>query len=99
MWLEIRADRTLVEVMARIVPDAPGRSHGTDLAEPRHAAALTTALRYQAAAGAATSRAPRALFAHRKALKDGLVEPPGTAPSVPEPANQNSTNELPPGPD
>ena len=34
MWLEIRAERGLVETLARIVPDAPGRSHGTDLAEP-----------------------------------------------------------------
>ena len=73
MWLEIRADRTLVETMAEIPPVARGRSHGTDLQDPRHAAALGTALRYQTAAGMATQRALRALLTHRKAVKDGLV--------------------------
>ena len=37
MWNEIRADRTLVETMAEIPPCRPGRSHGTNLQEPRHA--------------------------------------------------------------
>ena len=73
MWLEIRADRTLVETMAEIPPVARGRSHGSELQDPRHAAALGTALRYQTAAGMATQRALRALFTHRKAVKDGLV--------------------------
>ena len=103
MWLEIRADRTLVETMAEIPPVARGRSHGTDLQDPRHAAALGTALRYQTAAGMATQRALRALLTHRKAVKDGLVPAaadgdgdgmPAPAP-LPEPANQNCTNEFP----
>ena len=97
MWLEIRADRALVETLARIVPDAPGRGHGTDLQEPEHGRALTTALRYQAAAGMATSRAQRAFLAHRKAVKDGLLDAPEAEPAAPdctnepppEPANQN----------
>ena len=96
MWLEIRADRTLVETMAEIPPAAPGRSHGTDLQDARHAAALGTALRYQTAAGMATQRAMRALFAHRKAVKDGLVPAPDAA-DLPEPlvpANQNCTNDF-----
>ena len=106
MWLEIRADRTLVETMARIVPDAPGRSHGTDLQDPTNARALATALRYQAAAGMATSRAQRAFLVHRKAVRDGLVEvgdapavsgPEVAGPAVPvEPApTADCTNELP----
>jgi hypothetical protein len=100
MWLEIRADRTLVETMAEIPPVAPGRSHGTDLQDARHAAALGTALRYQTAAGMATQRAQRAFFAHRKAVKDGLVPEaadeavPDVPAPVPEPANQNCTNDL-----
>jgi hypothetical protein len=60
MWNEIRADRTLAETMARIVPEAPGRSHGTDLQEPEHARSLATALRYLTAVGMATQRACRA---------------------------------------
>jgi hypothetical protein len=93
MWLEIRADRTLVETMARIVPDGPGRSHGTDLQDPANARALATALRYQAAAGMATSRAQRAFLVHRKAVKDGLVEAPEC-----EPATAECTNEFPVAP-
>ncbi len=88
MWLEIRADRALVETLARIVPDAPGRGHGTDLQEPEHGRALTTALRYQAAAGMATSRAQRAFLAHRKAVRDGLRDEPEAGPTAPERTNE-----------
>ncbi len=89
--------------MAEIPPVARGRSHSTDLQDPRHSAALGTALRYQTAAGMATQRALRALFTHRKAVKDGLAPAaadgerdgvPAPAP-LPEPANQNCTNEFP----
>ena len=68
MWNEIRADRTLVETMARI-------PHGADLGEPAHARAMGTALRYMSAAGMATQRAQRAFLAHRKAKRQGLVLP------------------------
>ena len=37
----------------------PGRSHGTDLQEPRHAVSLNTAIRYTTAAAMATQRAQR----------------------------------------
>ena len=75
MWNEIRADRTLVETMAEIPPCRPGRSHGTNLQEPRHALSLNTALRYMTAAGMATQRAQRAFLAHRKAKCHGLLVP------------------------
>ena len=92
MWNEIRADRTLVETMAEIPPCRPGRSHGTNLQEPRHALSLNTALRYMTAAGMATQRAQRAFFQHRKAKCDGLIVP--APPELAEPpANQNCTNE------
>ena len=45
MWNEIRADRTLAEVMVAIPPLAEGRPHGGDLQEPRHALSLNTAIR------------------------------------------------------
>src|SRR3954447_9121015 len=44
MWNEIRADRTLAEVLPAIPPLIPGRPHGGDLQEPRHALSLNTAL-------------------------------------------------------
>src|SRR3954466_1545304 len=43
IWNEIRADRTLAEGMAAIPPLGPGRPHGGDLQEPRHALSLNTA--------------------------------------------------------
>ena len=96
MWNEIRADRTLVETMARI-------PHGADLGEPAHARAMGTALRYMSAAGMATQRAQRAFLAHRKAKKAGLILPVAAAPAnctndfVPaEPAHPNRTNDFPP---
>ena len=89
MWKEIRADRVECDVLTEI-PPAPGRGHGGDLQEPRHAASLTTAIRYQTAAGMAVMRAQRALLAHRKAKKDGLApEIARAVPVPPEPANQN----------
>ena len=56
MWRELRADRFEAEVLADI-RRAAGRSHGSDLQVPGHAAALTTALRYQGSAGMAARRA------------------------------------------
>ena len=96
MWNEIRADRTLVETMAEIPPRRPGRSHGTNLQEPRHALALNTAIRYLTAAGMATQRAQRAFLQHRKARCLGLRLPVAAAV---EPANQNCTNEFPEPPE
>ena len=72
LWQAVRADRIECEVLADIAPRAT-RHHGSDLQERHHAAALTTALRYQAAAGAAVLRAQRAFLAHRKARLDGLL--------------------------
>ena len=63
--------------MAEIPPAGPGRSHGSELADPRHAAALGTAIRYHTAAGMAAQRALRTFLAHRKAVKDGLVDAAG----------------------
>ena len=75
MWHEVRADRTLAEVLAAIPPLGAGRPHGGDLQEPRHALSLNTALRYLTAAGMASQRAQRAFLAHRKAKAQGLVLP------------------------
>ena len=98
MWNEIRADRILVETMAEIPPCRPGRSHGTNLQQPRHARSLNTALRYLTAASMATQRAQRAFFQHRKAKCQGLLVP--APPELAEPpANQNYTNENPREPD
>ena len=64
MWKEIRADRFEAEVLTDIPPRSPDRSHGSDLQVPDHAAALTTAIRYQGSAGMARpprrARLPRA---------------------------------------
>ena len=79
------------EVMAAIPPLAPGRPHGGDLQEPRHALSLNTAIRYMTAASMATQRAQRAFLAHRKARRDGLILPDTSA--LPDAANQNCTNE------
>ena len=57
MWRELRADRFEAEVLTDIRPRMAGRSHGSDLQVPDHAAALTTALRYQGSAGMAARRA------------------------------------------
>ena len=91
MWNEIRADRTLAEVMVAIPPLDQGRPHGGDLQEPAYALSLNTALRYMTAASMATQRAQRAFLAHRKARRDGLIEAEATAPS--HAANENCTNE------
>ena len=90
MWNEIRADRTLAEVMVAIPPLAGGRPHGCDLQEPGHALSLNTAIRYMTAASMATQRAQRAFMAHRKARRDGLIADESTA--APRAANQNRTN-------
>jgi hypothetical protein len=42
---EIRADRMMAEVVARIPLASPGHSHGTDDQEPAHALTLGTAIR------------------------------------------------------
>lgn len=94
MWNEIRADRMMAEVMARIPPAAAGHSFGNDTAEPGQALSLGTAIRYQTAAGMAMQRAQRAFFAYRTAKLRGLIVP---RPAVPAPANANFTNELRPG--
>ena len=92
MWNEIRADRTLAEVMVAIPPLAEGRPHGGDLQEPRHALSMNTAIRYLTAASMATQRAQRAFLAHRKAKRDGLLEPQTPI----DAANENRTNEKQP---
>ena len=91
MWNEIRADRTLAEVMVAIPPLAEGRPHAGDLQEPRHALSLNTAIRYLTAASMATQRAQRAFLAHRKAKRDGLIADESATPS--QAANENRTNE------
>src|SRR3954453_9604803 len=96
MWNEIRADRTLAEVLVAIPPLAPGRPHGGDLQEPGHALSLNTAPRYLTAAGMATQRTQRAFLAHRKARQAGLILP--ERPQA-DPANENRTNENTPEPD
>jgi len=90
MWNEIRADRTLVETMVEIPPRRAGRSHGTDMAEPEHARALGTALRYLTAVGMATQRAQRAFLVHRKAKQAGLIVRAAALPTL-----QNCTTEMP----
>ena len=90
MWNEIRADRTLAEVMVAIPPLDEGRPHGGDLQVPAYALSLSTALRYMTAASMATQRAQRAFLAHRKAVRDGLLGPETAAPRA---ANENCTNE------
>ena len=71
MWRELRADRFEAEVLTDIKPRHAGRSHGSDLQVPDHAAALATALRYQGSAAMATRRAMRAFLEHRKASRPG----------------------------
>ncbi|MGE3295436.1 MAG: hypothetical protein AB7O95_29095, partial [Geminicoccaceae bacterium] len=88
LWQVVRADRIECEVLADISP-RPGRHHGSDLQERHHAASLTAALRYQAAAGMAAQRAHRMLLAHRKARLDGLL--PDPALPVPDPADAGSS--------
>ena len=85
MWNEVRADRAEAGAFTRMTDD-PGL--GRDLGEKRNALSLGTAIRYATAAGMATQRAQRAFLAHRKAKRQGLLQP--TA----EPAAQNRTNEL-----
>ncbi len=75
MWKEIRADRFEAEVLTDIPPRSPDRSHGSDLQVPDHAAALTTAIRYQGSAGMGARRAVRAFLEHRKAKQTGLLLP------------------------
>ncbi|MFZ1428184.1 MAG: hypothetical protein WAS21_15585, partial [Geminicoccaceae bacterium] len=75
MWMEIRADRIQAEVLADIRPACPGRSHGSDLQDRDHAAALSSVLRFATVAGCASSRAQRAFLAHRKARAAGLIGP------------------------
>src|SRR3954447_12615220 len=96
MLNEVRADRTLAEVLPAIPPLIPGRPHGGDLQEPRHALSLNTALRYMTAASMASQRAQRAFLAHRKARCQGLLQfEPATPPDA---ANENRTNESTPAP-
>ena len=75
MWKEIRADRFEAEVLTDIPPRSKDRSHGSDLQVPDHAAALTTAIRYQGSAGMGARRAVRAFLEHRKAKQTGLLLP------------------------
>jgi hypothetical protein len=89
LWKELRADRLEAEVLADIAPAAPGRGHGTDLAEQVGGrTALATVLRYQSQGQTALRRAIDLLFRHRKARRDGLLrEPPAT--------DAIGTNEMP----
>ena len=91
MWRELRADRFEAEVLTDIAPRCAGRSHGSDLQVPDHAAALATALRCQGSAAMATRRAMRAFLEHRKARQAGLLLPARTR----EPEPQECTNDLP----
>ncbi len=91
MWKEIRADRFEAEVLTDIPPRSPDRSHGSDLQVPDHAAALTTAIRYQGSAGMGARRAVRAFLEHRKAKQTGLLLPACTR--EPDDMTKN-TNEL-----
>ncbi len=91
MWKEIRADRFEAEVLTDIPPRSKDRSHGSDLQVPDHAAALTTAIRYQGSAGMAARRAVRAFLEHRKAKQTGLLLPACTR--EPDDMTKN-TNEL-----
>ena len=91
MWKEIRADRFEAEVLTDIPPRTAGRSHGSDLQVPDHAAALTTAIRYASAAGTATRRAQRAFLEHRKAKQQGLIL---TAPTCTREPEREDTNEF-----
>ena len=91
MWKEIRADRFEAEVLTDIPPRSQDRSHGSDLQVPDHAAALTTAIRYQGSASMAARRAVRAFLEHRKAKQTGLLVPACTR--EPEEMTKN-TNEL-----
>ena len=75
MWKEIRADRFEAEVLTDIPPRSTDRCHGSDLQVPDHAAALTTAIRYQGSAGMGARRAVRAFLEHRKAKQTGLLLP------------------------
>ena len=90
MWKEIRADRFEAEVLTDIPPRSKDRSHGSDLQVPDHAAALTTAIRYQGSAGMAARRAVRAFLEHRKAKQTGLLLPACTR----EPEITKNTNDL-----
>ena len=93
MWNEIRADRTLAEVMAAIPPLAPGRPHGGDLQEPRHALSLNTAIRYMTAASMATQARPARLPRppQGQARRPASCRRPQPRPSA---ANENRTNET-----
>ena len=95
MWMEGRADRIQAEVLADIRPACPGRSHGSDLQDRDHAAALSTVIRLATAAGCASARAQRAFLAHRKAKAQGLLAATAAPPMA---ANENCTNDLPPAP-
>ena len=81
MWNEIRADRTLAEVLAAIPPLAPAGRTAATCRSPGTRCRLNTALRYLTAASMASQRAQRAFLAHRKAKRDGLLlpEPDGPA--------------------
>ena len=92
MWKEIRADRFEAEVLTDILPRSKDRSHGSDLQVPDHAAALTTAIRYQGSAGMGARRAVRAFLEHRKAKQTGLLLP--AAACTREPEMTKDTNEL-----
>ena len=84
MWKEIRADRFEAEVLTDIPPRSKDRSHGSDLQVPDHAAALTTAIRYQGSAGMGARRAVRAFLEHRKAKQTGLLLQAPTCTREPE---------------
>ena len=79
-------------MLTDIPPRSADRSHGSDLQVPDHAAALTTAIRYQGSAGMAARRAVRAFLEHRKAKQTGLLLP--AAACTREPEMTKNTNEL-----
>lgn len=66
IWRELRADRLEAEALADLPPAEPGRSCGSDLADPARRAGLATILRYRAQAQAEHRRALLLLEKHRR---------------------------------
>ncbi len=72
IWRELRVDRLEAEILADIAPAEPGRSCGSDLAEPAARASLATIARYRAAAQAEHRRALKLLEEYRRLRGEAL---------------------------
>jgi hypothetical protein len=104
IWRELRADRLEAEALADIAPAEPGRSCGSDLAEPGRRAGLATILRYRAQAQAEHRRALQLLAEHRRlrAARPAAVaapEPDAAAAAAPDAPAAAGTDEPPPPPE